>query len=35
VIHGPLTLQTGDRRRDGSLITASVPQAAIRRANVA
>jgi alpha,alpha-trehalose phosphorylase len=35
VIRGPLTLQTGDRRRDGSLITASVPQATTRRANVA
>ena len=35
VIHGPLSLQTGDRRRDGSLITASVPEAATRRAQVA
>jgi alpha,alpha-trehalose phosphorylase len=35
VITGPLTLQTGDRRRDGSLITASVPQATMRRAGVA
>jgi alpha,alpha-trehalose phosphorylase len=35
VIHGPLTLQTGDRRRDGSLITASVPQATIRRPSAA
>jgi alpha,alpha-trehalose phosphorylase len=35
VITGPLSLQTGDRRRDGSLITASVPQATMRRASVA
>jgi len=32
LIRGPLALQTGDRRRDGSLITASVPQATIKRA---
>nr|WP_091416504.1 glycosyl hydrolase family 65 protein [Friedmanniella luteola] len=34
-VQGKITLQTGERRPDGSLITASVPQAAGRRAGSA
>ena len=33
-VQGVITLQTGERRPDGSLITASVPQAAVRRLRV-
>ncbi len=34
-LDGTIKLQTGERRPDGSLITASVPQAAVRRPRVA
>ena len=34
-VDGTITLQTGERRPDGTLITASVPQAAVRRLAVA
>ncbi|GAA1833918.1 glycoside hydrolase family 65 protein [Microlunatus capsulatus] len=33
-VQGAIVLQTGERRPDGSLITASVPQAAVRRLHV-
>jgi alpha,alpha-trehalose phosphorylase len=33
LVQAPLTLLTGERRRDGSLITASVPQATTRRSS--